>query len=137
MAIDSGLSWAFAAAGVFMEGVAIQLSRRPIRLLRAGGSVRGTVVDCEESLVGATHGPARMFYFPIIRFTTPRGENITFTSNAGRRTAIGKESEVRVIFDPSSPHDAELATFRTLWLFPVITAVFGLPFLAVGVIGLL
>jgi hypothetical protein len=42
-----------------------------------------------------------------------------------------------VLYDPASPNEAELATFKTLWLVPTIMAAFGLPFLAAGLIGLL
>ena len=137
MAFDSGLSWAFAAIGVATQGVAILLLRRPVRLLFAGGSARGTVVESDDSLVQGSHGSAQTYSFPIVQFTTRQGERISFRSRVGVRTARAKGSDVRVIFDPEKPHDAELATFKALWLFPTITAAFGLPFLLAGLRGLL
>ncbi len=88
-------------------------------------------------MVAGSRGPARKFYFPIIGFTTSKGERIRFTSGTGQPTAYPKGSEVRVLYDPARPHEAELATFKALWLFPAVTAAFGLPFLAAGVFGLL
>ena len=46
-------------------------------------------------------------------------------------------SAVRVLYEPQRPQGAELASFRTLWLFPVVTSIFGLPFLGAGLFGLL
>lgn len=137
MAFDPGLSWAFVAIGVATQGGALLLARRPIRLLRAGGRARGMLLDSEKAMVQANRGPARPFYFPVVSFTTPQGERICFKSSTGQRSAHSKGSDVRVLFDPARPHDAELVSFKTLWLFPTVTAAFGLPFLAAGVIGLL
>ncbi len=133
---DPGLSWAFVAIGAAAQGGALLLLRRPMRLLRAGGDAQGTVEDNEESLVQSTRGPARTFYFPVVQFTTKRGERISFKSQTGGLTARPKGSAVRVLYDPQRPQEGELATFQTLWLFPVVTAAFGLPFLAAGLFSL-
>jgi hypothetical protein len=137
MASDPGLSLAFVAAGVATLGGALLLARRPIRLLRAGGSARGEVLDNEDTMIQGSRGPASKFYFPLIGFTTAKGERIQFTSSVGRGRALPMGSKVRVLYDPARPEEAELATFKTLWFFPTVTAVFGLPFLVAGLIGLL
>ena len=137
MASDLGLSLAFVGVGVATLGGALLLARRPIRLLRAGGSARGVVLDNDESMVAMGRGAASKFYFPLIGYTTAQGERIRFTSATGQGRALPKGSEVRVLYDPERPDEAELATFKTLWFFPTVTAVFGLPFLAAGLIGLL
>jgi hypothetical protein len=135
MAADPGLSWAFVAVGMATQGGALLLLRPTLRLLRAGGVAEGTVVDNEASLV-QSRGPARTFYLPIVQFTTKRGERISFTSRTGGLSARPKGSVVRVLYDPQRPQRAELASFRTLWLFPVVTSAFGLTFLAAGLFGL-
>jgi hypothetical protein len=137
MTIDPVLSWAFAGVGAFAQGMALLLMRRPIRLLRAGGSAVGKVEDNEEEMISSGRGPARLFHFPVITFATPQGERIKFRSSTGGGQPLAKGSDVRVIFDPANPSGAELASFRNLWLFPMVTALFGLPFLAVGIAGLL
>jgi hypothetical protein len=135
--LDLGLSLAFVAIGFATQGGALLLARRPIRLLRAGGSVRGTIMDNEESVLQGARAGTQKFYFPLVSFTTADGEPIRFMSAVGGGVARAKGSEVRVLYDPARPHDAELATFKALWFFPTILAVFGLPFLAAGVFGLL
>lgn len=137
MASDLGISLAFVAVGVATLGGALLLARRPICLLRAGGSARGEVLDNDESMVQAGRGAASKFYFPLIGFTTAQGERIRFTSAIGQGRALPKGSAVRVLYDPARPDEAELATFTTLWVPSAIMAVFGLPFLAAGLIGLL
>jgi hypothetical protein len=137
MASDLGLSLAFVAVGVTTQAGALLLARRPLRLLRAGGSARGEVLDNEESMVQSGRGAASKFYFPLIGFTTAQGERIRFTSAIGRGGALPKGREVRVLYDPVKPNEAELATFKTLWAPSTVTAAFGLPFLAAGLIGLL
>jgi hypothetical protein len=136
MASDLGISLAFVAIGVAMQGGALLLARRPIRLLRAGGRARGMVLDNEESMVQSGRSAASKCYFPIIGFTTTQGERIRFTSAIGRGRALPEGGEVRVVYDPARPNEAELATFNSLWFMPTITAAFGLPFLAAGLIGL-
>lgn len=135
--MDLGLSLAFVAIGVATQVGALFIARRPIRLLRAGGSARGTIMDNEESVLQGARAGSQRFYFPLVGFTTAAGEQIRFMSAVGGGVANAKGSAVRVLYDPARPHDAELATFKTLWLFPTILAVFGLPFLAGGVFGLL
>lgn len=137
MAVDPALSWTFVAVGAAALGGAVLAARRTIRLMRAGGRARGKVLGNEESMIAGGKGPARKFYFPVIVFTTAKGEQIRFTSGSGQPTARAKDSEVRVLYDPERPYDAELATFKTLWYFPAVITVFGLPFLAAGLVGLL
>jgi hypothetical protein len=136
MALDSGIGWAFLAAGAATQLGALMLLRRPIRLLRAGGSANGVVVDSGESIETARGGSSR-FFFPVVEFTTRQGRSIRFTSDTGRRVARAKGSSVRVLYDPDQPDDAALATFATLWLFPLVTSAFGMPFLVAGFAALL
>jgi len=136
MAFDPVLSYGFVAVGAFAQGVALLLARRPLRMLRAGGRARGRIVGSEEEMVASTRGPGRPFHFPKIAFTTAKGEPIVFRSRMGRRIPEKVDSDVDVLYDPSAPHDAEVATFRNLWLFPIITSVCGLPFLVAGLLAL-
>jgi hypothetical protein len=41
-----------------------------------------------------------------------------------------------VVYDPAQPSRAELATFRSLWLFPLLVSLLGLPFLVAGLVSL-
>lgn len=136
MAFDPVVSYAFVGVGVFTQGVALLLARRPLRMLRAGGRARGRIVGNDEEMVASTRGPGRLFHFPKVAFTTATGEPIVFRSRMGRRVAEAVDGDVDVRYDPATPHEAEVATFRDLWLFPLITSVCGLPFLVAGLLAL-
>ncbi len=137
MAVDAGFSWAFVAAGTTMQGIAFLLARQPLRLLRAGGRAHGVVTGNEEAIVSSGRGSPRHYFLPIVSFTTNQGEHIVITSASGGRQPLAKGARVDVLYDLAEPHKAILATFRSLWLFPLITAIFGLPFLLFGISGLL
>ncbi len=137
MAVDPALSWAFVAAGAAMQGIALLLARQPLRLLRAGGRARGMVTGNEEAIVSSGRGSPRRYFLPVVSFATNRGERIVFTSASGGRQPLATDSSVDVLYDPAEPHRAMLVTFRNLWMFPLITATFGLPFLLFGISGLL
>jgi uncharacterized protein DUF3592 len=137
MAFDPGVAWAFLAAGAGTQVGAYMLMRRPIRLLRAGGSTTGVVVDNEEESMAPGRSGGSTFIFDVVEFTTREGRSIRFTSEVGRRVGHAKGSRVRILYDPAEPHDAALATFATLWLAPALLSAFGLPFLIAGLSALL
>lgn len=130
------MGWAFCGVGALMIGIAGALARRPMRLVRSGGSAEGTVVGNEESVATGGRGAPRTYHHPIVAFATAKGEKVRFASGVGRRTALPKGSAVRVVFDPERPEDAEIASFARLWLMPVVAAILGLPFLAAGIAAL-
>jgi hypothetical protein len=133
MAFDIGVAWAFVGAGAATQAGAFMLLRRPFRLMRAGGSGNGVVVDSEESMQSATNGgPSSRYFFDVVEFTTRHGRAIRFTSAAGRHVSRAKGSSVRVLYDPDDPNNAELVSFASLWLMPLVTSLFGLPFLIAG-----
>ena len=136
MTADAGLAWAFLVVGVATQIGALLLLRRPLRQLRAGGTTQGIVVSNEESMYASAGGQPSLFFFPVVEFTTGEGRSIRFTSDSGRRIARPKGSRVRVLYDPRNPEDASMATFSTLWMFPLVTALFGLPFLLAGLVAL-
>ena len=136
MAVEAGLNWTFVAVGAAMQGIALLLARRPLRLLWTGGRARGLVTDNDEAIISSGRGPPRRYFLPIVSFATGRGEQVVFKSSTGGRNPIPRDSEVEVLYDPVRPHEAMLVTFRSLWLFPLVTAASGAPFLLFGIFGL-
>lgn len=135
--MDPVLTWSFLAIGVFGQGGAAMLARRPIALLRAGGKAVGTVTGSDAQTVSSSKGPARTYHLPRVAFTTAKGEKIEFKSISGGTTPPVKGSTVDVIYDPANPHEAEIKSGIRLWLFPAALSLMSLPFLLVGVSGLL
>lgn len=137
MTIDPVLTWSFLGIGVFGQAVAVMLARRPLRLLRAGGKAQGTVTGNDEQMLSSGRGAARRYFFPQVAFTTTKGERISFKSPSGRGVAIPPGSAIPVLYDPATPHEATLNAFGALWLFPLATCLFSLPFLIVGLMAAL
>ena len=65
-------------------------------------------------------------YYPVVAFTLPSGEAITFTSDFGSSPASHKVGQ-RVIarYDPDEPQNAEIASAMSKWLLPGILAFIG------------
>jgi hypothetical protein len=136
MVPESGLGWIFGLGGAGMLLVALHLCRRPVRLLRAGGRVQGVVVGSEKTFGATGRGATRRYYRPKVRFTTKERRTLTFTSKVGHGKPLTEGSEVPVMYDLANPGEAEVASFASTWLFPMVTALFGAPFFLTG-LGLL
>ena len=135
MTIDPVLAWSFLAIGVFGQGLALMLARRPLALIRAGAKAQGTVTGSDSEVIASGKGSPRTYHFPHIAFTTAKGERVEFRSATGRGVALAKGAVVPLIYDPASPKEAAIHSFANLWLFPLVTSVLSLPFLIVGVLG--
>ncbi len=133
---DPYLAWAFVGAGAFGQFMAALLARRSLGWLKKGGRAVGRVVRNEEEMVERREGPSRMFYFPIIEFESDTGVRTVFQSDTGRPVPLAVGQTLPVVFDPSKPDAARTATFRTLWLFPLLTSVLTLPILIFGLAAL-
>jgi Protein of unknown function (DUF3592) len=135
MTIDPVLTWSFLGVGVFGLGFALMLARRPLRMLRSGGKAQGTVTGNDEQVVTSGRGSPRRYFMPKISYTTAKGERVSFTSASGSGVPKPAGTVVSLIYDPANPRDAFINSFASLWLFPVATGLFSLPFFAVGLLG--
>lgn len=133
--MDPVLKWAFLGVGVFAFLVAGLLLRRPFRLMRAGGRATGEVTDNTEEWHSGSKGAARKYFFPQVAFTTAKGERISFKSVSGGGKPVPVGSRVDVLYDPDNPSDTMVKAFAAIWVFPILTLLFGLPFLLVGISG--
>jgi Protein of unknown function (DUF3592) len=105
-------------------------------LVEAGGRVQGVVVGSEKTFGATGRGATRRYYRPKVRFTTKERRTLTFTSKVGHGKPLTEGSEVPVMYDLANPGEAEVASFASTWLFPMVTALFGAPFFLTG-LGLL
>ena len=137
MAMDPAFGWILVAACAAAQGVALLLARPSLRLLRIGRRTHGTVIECDETIVSSGRGPPRRYFLPVVGFTTSRGEEIVYRAESGGRVALAKSARVEMIYNPDNPRNAQLATFRALWLPSSIVCAFGIFFLAAGLGALL
>ena len=98
---------------------------------RGGVRTQGTVIDNREST--NTAGA----YAPVIRFTTQHGRTVEFESNVSTPVVHEVGKQVPVVYQPSKPERAVLATTPGSWLLPTLLLAAGLVVFLVGIIGLL
>ena len=134
--IDPVVTCAFLGVGIFGVGFADGLARRPLRLLRAGGKTEGMVTGNNEQLISGSKGPARTYYFPMIDYTTAKGEAISCISRSGAGKPVTVGTRVPLIYDPADPRDVLVRGFASLWLFPMLLVLLTSPFFAIGLVGL-
>jgi hypothetical protein len=74
-------------------------------------------------------------YSPVISFQTPDGQTIEFKSQSGsssRWPAVGQT--VEILYDPRNPQQAEINSFSSLWIAPLILSALGAAFFIIGTI---
>ena len=130
------MGWAFTGAGLFIQTVSALLARRSLRRIRWGGVAKGTVVSNDEIRDTTGRGGAKTFYLPVVEYTDSNGNHVRFTSDSGGGAPISRGTTVRVLYNPERPQEASIANFMTLWFFPIVIAILGLPFLLAGLSAL-
>jgi hypothetical protein len=82
------------------------------------------------------HDVEVIFYHPVIRFVTARGQHVTFQATQGSesRPAYQIGQSVGILYNPQHPEDARLDTWFSRWG-PVDNLLFGFLFLLLGILG--
>jgi hypothetical protein len=122
--------WGFTAIflviglGLIGGGIYSFLSTRAF--LRQAVPAEGAVID----LTAAWDSEDGSYtYYPRVRFRTPDGRAVEFTSDVGSSPPAFEVGEpVRVLFDPANPARARIDSFVQLWLLPLILGGIGLVF---------
>lgn len=129
---EPGMGWAMLAAGAAGQGAALWLARRSWALLRTRRRIMGTVVGHEAMADGSGSGPSRTWYLPRIDYVAGDGHRRQFVAEVGRRVAEPVGRRLPLLVDARNPSRVALASFRALWLFPLVTSLLSLPFCMVG-----
>ena len=97
-------------------------------LLATGERAEGRVIELEyrRSDDGGS-------YYPVVRFRSAGGEEITFRSSFGTSPPAFSEGEaVTVLYDPRNPYAGKIDSFSQLWLGPLILGLLGGVFGGIG-----
>jgi hypothetical protein len=70
---------------------------------------------------------------PTFAFKTPAGVSITTKSNTSSNPGFSLGDEVPVLFDPTDPQNAKIATNGQLWLMPIIFGIISVLFTPIGI----
>ena len=113
----------FGLSAFALLGGAIWAYFKQQRTMENRVAATGTVVE----LVRRTTASARSSILcPVVEFTIPSGEKITFTSEFGSFPAGYKVGQsVNVRYDPADPQKAEIESTMNRWLVPLILVFMG------------
>jgi len=123
-----GLAVVFGAAGVGLALVSVARLVRIRGLLRHGAPIEGTVVRVWRTKWTSDEGRTFVTYRRRVRFTTPDGGAVEFTSRVGTKVAPHEGQSVPVRYRADNPKQAEVDT-PAAWKSAAILLLFGLALL--------
>jgi hypothetical protein len=103
-----------------------------LSVLRLRARARGTVVGVEQRAGRANDRPVTYFH-PRVRFTTPAGRAVVFTSAIGSTSQPRVGASLRVRYRLADPEQAEVVGVAT-WVLGAVAILFGLALLVAGVV---
>ena len=116
--------------GVLLVAAAIILYMSSENFIEDSQKTTGEVIALVD-VPADLEGSGGVMYAPVIRFTTNRGNTMTFQSaHASNPASLEIGDTVEVLYDPNDPGTARVHDFMSLWLAPVISLFLGLCFLA-------
>lgn len=119
-----------ALVGAFFFVTGIVLTRRERAFQRVAVDAQGVVTGFERRRITRRRfGTVSRAYhdFPVVRYTTREGREVQFTSPIGTSPRIHREGQtVPVLYDPSNPTDARLASGLMRYGLSLFFLLFGL-----------
>ena len=92
----------------------------------------GVVAGLEEKWTKDDEG-SRVTYAPRVKFVVPSGEEYQFIGSISARPPSYSEGEqVRVLYNPLRPSEADIDSFATHWFVPLVLLGMGVVFVPVG-----
>jgi hypothetical protein len=130
---------AFLCIGLLTLALAAFFGYRTYRLVKWGATAPGVVIEnvMEERVDIDREDHSRTVtrtYRPKVRFLSPSGEEMVFVSSVGfGRPAYGQGEAVEVLYDSAHPQEAQIKTFWSLWLGPILAGLMGVIFSLLGI----
>ncbi len=129
-----GFGMTFRIAGLIFFAASIIWGVRTLYTVTTAQRAEGVVFAVKEN--AGTYNKGRKTsstYHPVVRYSTSDGKEIEFTSRLGSGFTLRTNGElVTVLYDPARPEAAEIDSFLTLWLAPLIFGMFGILLSIVG-----
>ncbi|MFH2063139.1 MAG: DUF3592 domain-containing protein [bacterium] len=128
--------------GLPMIGVSGYTLYSTYDMVSSGVRTEGTVVRLEEvkhRRPPKIHRQKKTVaaYHPVISFLTEDGQTVEYRSDFGTSPPVHEVGEkVDVIYDPQDPSRAEIDSFVSLWLGPILVAGGGVLITAVGLLDI-
>tara|TARA_B100000809_G_C15037492_1_gene494299 strand:+ start:388 stop:1086 length:699 start_codon:yes stop_codon:yes gene_type:complete len=124
----STIKIAFPLVGIGLLSLAVFMALNTSNFLKAATAGAGEVIDLVESVSdGSTT------YAPVVRFATSNGQEYEFKSNTSSNPPSYNIGEsVEVLYIHSSPSDAKINGFFSLWGVSIISGILGAVFFTIG-----
>jgi hypothetical protein len=72
-------------------------------------------------------------YYPVVQFSGPAGQSITFRSSVGSSSPDYQVGEsVSILYDRQNPDSARVDAFMSIWLVPLVLGALGVVFMIAG-----
>lgn len=123
------MKWVFMVVGAGLLGLAGWLYQGTSTFIARAATAEGTVVDLARSS-GSKGGST---WRPVVRFETPDGEAVQFTSSMGSNPPSHQVGDrVEVLYLPDAPREAKIREYLSLWGPATIVGGIGAVFFLIG-----
>jgi Protein of unknown function (DUF3592) len=124
----------FGLVGVVLLGVAIVLAVSTASFQASAERTDGTVVALTERTSTSSSGGSSTAWYPTVEYTVD-GKRYSFDSPVGAYPPAYAEGDtVAVAYDPADPADAQIDSFWSAYLAPVIVGGLGIVFTPLGTV---
>ena len=119
--------------GATLAGVSYYFYTSTTKFLETANTTDGTVIK----LLQETDEKNSTTYRPVFEFTDESGKDHVIESGTSSNPPAFKKGEtVEILYDPSSPEDAKINSFFSLWGISLVFGIVGGSFLAFGAVFL-
>jgi Protein of unknown function (DUF3592) len=123
-----------AAYGIVLLLVVLLPALRTRGLLKSGAAAQGTVVGAEQKTSTDNDGFTHTYYHPRVRFSTPDGRAVVFTSTFGSQSEPDLGGSLPVRYRVEDPEQAEVDSALTWVIRAALGFLGGLGLLVAGVV---
>jgi len=119
----------FGLVGLLSLYAAWRMAANTRAFQRTAAHASGVVTSLKEEASRNKDGSTSHAFYPIIKFQTPDGKNVTFTSDTAvdpHEYPVGEP--IKVLYDPANPQQVRLDSFDSLGAGPITLGIFGAGF---------
>jgi len=129
MKVEKFVPGLFALIGLGLLIASIFLFLNTRNFINASAKATGTVIAHASS----RSSDGDLTYSPVVSFKTPDGRTIEFQSQTGSsRPSPAVGQTVEILYNPQHPQEAEINSFSSLWILPIILSGLGAGFFIIG-----
>ncbi len=122
--------------GLLLSGFGIYTFNKNQKLAKNGVKTMAKVIDISEQTDTDSEGFSSKSYYPVLEFVDQDSKKHTFKGNVGGgKRKYHLDQEVEIIFDPTHPEQAQMKSFVTQWIMPIVIIIVGVMLVVGGVVS--